>query len=71
MKHHHDLTAPQADLEDQLREVVGLGRMWARHGLDLGARALQASARTLSVTSGALDALSRELRDRPADPIID
>ncbi len=50
-------------MECFLRELAGLGRMWPRHGLDLGARALQATARTLEVTGNALDGLSNELQD--------
>jgi|ETNmetMinimDraft_30_1059905.scaffolds.fasta_scaffold277368_1 hypothetical protein len=65
MNKHNEGQMNHEDMERNLRELAGLGRMWARHGLDLGARALQASARTLQVTGNALDGLSNELRDAP------
>jgi hypothetical protein len=65
MNKHNEAQINHDDMERNLRELAGLGRMWARHGLDLGARALQASAHTLQVTGNALDGLSKELRDTP------
>ena len=52
------------EIETALKDVVGLGRMWARYGLDVGSRALQASSTSLAVTSKALQQLSDSLATR-------
>ena len=53
------------DAAEQLVETaVGLGRLWARHGLTLGRLALETSAETLGTTArllgGIADAFARD-----------
>lgn len=64
--HHADAGAskaeqPQSDrdrIEVDLENVVRLGRMWARYGLEAGSNALKASSASLAVTSKLLQTLS-------------
>ncbi len=49
------------DLEQSLRELVGLGYAWARYGLEVGSRALHTSSKSLAVTGTLLQRLSDEL----------
>ena len=50
-----------AVLEDIVDEFIGLGRMWAKHGIKIGKMALKSSATTLEVTSGVLNKLADRL----------
>jgi hypothetical protein len=49
------------DLEEIVDDLLGLGRMWAKHGITIGKMALKSSATTLEVTSGVLDKLARRV----------
>jgi head-tail adaptor len=63
-------TSPRNDtLEDSLRDLVSLGRMWAAHGLSMGSQALAASAESLAVTSRLLDTLREQINDVAADEL--
>ena len=42
------------EIDDIVQDLVGLGRMWARHGITLGKMALKSTATTLNVTSDVL-----------------
>lgn len=46
------------DVERFAGEFLGVGRMWAAHGLNAGCSALEASAKTLAVTARLLGELS-------------
>lgn len=52
--------------EDSIKDVIGLARMWAAHGLNIGAEALNASARSLEVTSKFLAELRTQLDESEA-----
>ncbi len=52
---------PEIPVIEELDDLLSLGRMWARYGLQAGSRALQASARTLAVTSSLLNRLGEEI----------
>ena len=72
---HTNDAIPPVDLEASLEQLADLGRVWAKHGLDLGSRALKTSAHTLRVTAEALAALSDTLNDQvdsaaPAPPAV-
>lgn len=45
-------------IEQSVRELAGIGKVWARHGLQVGQSALEASAHTLRTTAGVLGRLS-------------
>ncbi|MEB2313107.1 MAG: hypothetical protein OZ921_13580 [Sorangiineae bacterium] len=57
-KEHHEL----------VEALVDVGAAWARYGLGVGRAALETSARTLSVTASALDALARTFEQRREEP---
>ena len=60
------------NIEQAVRELAGIGRVWARHGLKVGQSALDASAQTLRATASALGHLSEQLHaDAPAEPAPD
>ena len=46
-----------ADFERLAADVLGVGRMWAAHGLSVGRSALEASAKTLEVSARLLGEL--------------
>jgi hypothetical protein len=60
---NHNYTGPRdtTDFEKSLTDLVGLGRVWARYGLEAGSRALDASSKSLKVTSAFLQQLSDEV----------
>jgi|GEM_PF-3593564 len=49
------------DLEKSITELVGLGRVWARYGLEAGSRALQTSSKSLALTGQFLQELSDQI----------
>jgi len=51
-------------IEEIVEDLAGLGRMWAKHGIDIGKTALKNSARTLEVTSGVLEKIARRVAPR-------
>lgn len=57
-----------ADVEQSLTDLVGLGRLWARYGLEAGSRALTASSQSLAVTSELLRNLSAAIDPEPPAP---
>jgi len=63
-----DESERHATLDEALDEMIDVGRLWARHGLEVGRSALETSARTLDRTARALSTLSDRIgddRDRP------
>ncbi len=56
--------AMHTQLSRLVDEGVGLGKLWASHGLTLGRLALETSARTLSVTATVLGDLSKNFSSR-------
>jgi len=55
------------DLERAVENVAGLGRLWARHGLEIGKSALETSATTLRTTADLLGQISSRISDEPAE----
>lgn len=54
-----------AQLDQALRSLVDVGRVWASHGLQVGRSALETSAKTLNLTAEALaDLAERFDRDQ-------
>lgn len=43
--------------------IVGIGRLWAAHGLNVGRSALEASAATLRTTAGLLGEIAERFAD--------
>jgi len=58
-----------AEIDEIVEELVGLGRMWAKHGITIGKMALKSSATTLEVTSGVLEKLARRVGPREASKV--
>lgn len=57
--------------ERAFKDLLTVGRAWARHGLTVGRSALETSATTLHKTASLLDGLSNTLADKaeqPAEP---
>jgi len=50
-------------IDNTLRALVGMGRMWASHGLRLGKIGLTTGARTLEVTANTLETLAKSFDD--------
>jgi hypothetical protein len=69
----HDETTPSDDervetIERAVGDLVGIGRLWAAHGLSVGRSALETSATTLRITADILGDLSERFRtDERAD----
>lgn len=57
----------KAFAERAFKDLVTVGRTWARHGLTVGKSALEASAVTLHKTASLLDNLSETLAEKPAE----
>jgi hypothetical protein len=56
------------NIEQAVRDLTGIGRIWARHGLKAGQAALDASAQTLRATASALGRLSNEFEASAPTP---
>ena len=54
---------PMDELEDSLRDMVKLTRVWAGYGLSVGSQALNASAQSLQATSRFLNSLSDQISE--------
>ncbi|RLB45282.1 MAG: hypothetical protein DRJ42_30270 [Deltaproteobacteria bacterium] len=65
---HNDSTGKtnQESIEDAVGAVFRVGRMWAKHSLQVANLALEASAETLRVTAEALADVSDRI-DEPTD----
>ncbi len=61
--------ALNADIERIAGDLLGVGRAWAAHGLQVGRSALQVSAHSLGVTARLLDDLARRFTD-PSRPVV-
>ena len=65
--HNHSTTENHHDsIEDAVGAVFRVGRMWAKHGLQVSHLALEASAETLRATAAALADVSERI-DEPTD----
>ncbi|MBW2461966.1 MAG: hypothetical protein JRH11_09990 [Deltaproteobacteria bacterium] len=65
----HNDTTPEnhhESLEDAVGALFRVGRMWAKHGLQVSHLALEASAETLRATAAALADVSARI-DEPTD----
>jgi hypothetical protein len=60
-------TTQKKALEQAIEETVGLGRMWARTGLELARRSLEASSASIGTAAKLLGELSRALDDAPPE----
>ncbi len=49
------------EIEEMVDDLVGIGRMWAHHGMTIGKMALKSSAKTMEVTAGVLEKLARRV----------
>jgi len=58
----------KAFAERAFKDLVTVGRAWARHGLTVGKSALETSATTLHKTASLLESLSTTLADKPEEP---
>lgn len=63
---HHTATPENhhESLEDAVHSVFRIGRMWAKHGLQVSHLALEASAETLRATAAALSDVSDRIDDQ-------
>ena len=51
------------DVQTALWDVLGVGNIWAQHGLGVARTALEATANTLARTAGAMGVLAGKLND--------
>lgn len=60
-------STPKTDaaVEQVIDSAVGLGRLWARHGLTIGKLALETSATSLGTTARMLASLAEALGETP------
>jgi hypothetical protein len=56
-----------AAVEQVIDSAVGLGRLWARHGLTIGKLALETSATSLGTTARMLSSLAEALAPETKD----
>ena len=63
-----EASATTEAIERALGDLVGIGRLWAAHGLTVGRSALETSATTLRVTADLLGELSDRVRAGDAEP---
>ncbi len=56
-----------AAVEQVIESAVGLGRLWARHGLTIGKLALETSATSLGTTARMLSSLAEALAPETKD----
>lgn len=56
-----------AAVEQVIESAVGLGRLWARHGLTIGKLALETSATSLGTTAKMLSSLAEALAPETKD----
>jgi hypothetical protein len=52
-----------ADLEQALKDLIALGRVWASYGLNVGKQALQTAARSQETAAKLLGELAAQLSD--------
>lgn len=57
----------KAFAERAFKDLITVGRAWARHGLTIGKSALETSAMTLSKTASLLETLQTTLADKPEE----
>mgnify|MGYP006928186186 CR=1 FL=1 len=64
-----DPSTHDPELDEIVEDLVGIGRMWANHGLTIGRMAMKSSAKTLEVTSGVLEKIARRVapKDEPTE----
>jgi hypothetical protein len=66
MKTDKETTVAEAlntDIERIAADLLGVGRAWAAHGLEVGRSALEVSAHSLEVTARLLDDLARRFSE--------
>lgn len=61
-----DIEAISRDISELAEDTYRVGRIWARHGLQIGKAALETSAMTLQIVARNLDRLSETLPREPS-----
>ena len=61
-------TQPETLFDGMVGDLEGLGRVWANHGLRVGAAAIQTSALSLTSVAGLLVNVAETLKTYPRTP---
>ncbi len=60
------MTSNEKDTEHMVGQLVGIGRAWAKYGLQIGKSALETSAATLKTTADVLGEISERVAKEKA-----